>query len=155
MGAIEFIAVAREEIIMADAQKPLTGGCQCGAVRYEINAGQLFAAHCQCNDCKKASGGGHSTVGAFPDSAVKFTGTMKAYASKADSGAEVEREFCPVCGGRLTLRSTNMPGMVMIMAGSLDDPSLITPEAAIYDKRRVGWDHFDPRLHLAPEMPQR
>ena len=131
----------------------LTGGCQCGAVRYEAEGEPAFAAHCQCVDCKKSSGAGHVTAAAFPEGAVKFTGKTKAYASKADSGGQASREFCPECGGRLVYRSSNFAGMVLLMAGSLDDPSRITPGAALYDKRHVSWDHFDPALPRPPEMP--
>ncbi len=133
----------------------LTGGCQCGAVRYEADGPPVFAGHCQCVDCKRSSGAGHVTVAAFPESAVRFVGATKSYVSRADSGAAVSRAFCPDCGGRLAFRSDNLAGMVLVMAGSLDDPSQIAPEVAIFDKRHVAWDHFDPGLPRAPEMPQR
>jgi len=133
----------------------ITGGCQCGAVRYETAADPAFAAHCQCNDCKKATGAGHATAAAFPDAAVTFKGAMTTYESKTDTGGTAARTFCPKCGGRLTFRSTNMPGMVLLMAGSMDDPSQITPGAAIYNKRHLPWDHMDPKLQVAEAMPPR
>ncbi len=133
----------------------LTGGCQCGAVRYEANGPPVFAAHCQCVDCKRSSGAGHVTAAGFPESAVTFVGTTKSYVSRADSGANVSRAFCPECGGRLALRSETIPGMVLLMAGSLDDAAQITPEAAIFDTRHVAWDYFDPALPRVPGMPPR
>lgn len=133
----------------------ITGGCLCGAVRYEVNGDAAFAGHCQCNDCKKSSGAAHVTAGGFPEAAVTFTGTMKAYASTADSGATATREFCPECGGRLTFRSTNMPGLVLIMAGSMDNPGAIAPAFAVYNKRHVAWDHFDPALPAFDTAPPR
>ena len=68
------------------------GGCQCGGIRYQTDADPLFAAHCQCNDCKKASGTGHATAAAFPEAAVTFTGKAKAYTTATDSGAKSTRE---------------------------------------------------------------
>ncbi len=133
----------------------ITGGCQCGAVRYETNADPLFAAHCQCSDCKKATGAGHATAAAFPEAAITFTGTTKSYAGKAESGGATTREFCPTCGGRLTFRSANMPGMVLVLAGSMDDPSAITPTRAIYGKNQAAWDYFDPKLPVSEAMPPR
>ena len=132
-----------------------TGGCQCGGIRYQADADPVFAAHCQCNDCKKASGTGHATAAAFPDAAVTFTGKAKAFTTTTDAGAKATREFCPECGGRLTFRSTSMPGMVLLMAGSLDDPGAIKPTGAIYNKRHLGWDHLDPSLNIAEAMPPR
>ena len=55
----------------------ITGSCQCGAVRYEIDAEPMVALHCECLDCKKSSGSGHITAGAFPEAAVHITGTLK------------------------------------------------------------------------------
>ncbi len=131
----------------------ITGGCQCGAVRYETNADPVFAAHCQCSDCKKSSGTAHSTAGGFAENTVTFTGKVKAFASKTDTGATATREFCPTCGGRLTFRSSSMPGLVLLMAGSMDDPDLIKPTGAIFNKRHVAWDHLDPTLNVADAMP--
>jgi len=133
----------------------IAGGCQCGAVRYEANADPIFAAHCQCNDCKKSTGAGHATAAAFPEAAVKLSGKTKSYASKADTGGTATREFCPECGGRVLFRSSNMPGMVLLMAGSMDDPSAITPTMAIYGKRHMAWDYFDPKLNIVEAMPPR
>jgi hypothetical protein len=133
----------------------ISGGCQCGAVRYETEATPLFAVHCQCADCKKSSGAGHVTAAAFPAGTVTFTGERKAYTSTADSGATVTREFCLECGGRLTFRSTGMPGMLAIVAGSLDDPGVITPTIAVYNKRHVAWDHLDPALPVFDAVPPR
>ena len=95
----------------------ITGSCQCGAVRYEVDADPMFVVHCQCNDCKKSSGAGHITAAAFPADAVRLTGATKAYSSPTDSGATATREFCPDCGGRISFRSTGMPGMLAVVSG--------------------------------------
>jgi hypothetical protein len=131
----------------------IKGGCLCGAVKYETNADPVFAAHCQCNDCKKSTGAGHATAGAFPEAAVTFTGKPKSYAAKAESGGTATRGFCAECGGRLTFRSSNMPGLVLLMAGSMDNPAAITPTGAIYGKRHLPWDYLDPNLNVSEAMP--
>jgi hypothetical protein len=131
----------------------ITGGCQCGAVRYEVTAEPVFAGHCQCNDCKKSSGAGHVTVGGFPEAEVKFAGKTKHYVSKADSGGTATREFCPECGGRLTYRTTNMPDLVLITAGSMDNPAAIAPSMSVFRKRHVSWDHLDPSITVFEVMP--
>jgi hypothetical protein len=133
----------------------ITGGCQCGAVRYEVNGEPAFSGHCQCSDCKKSSGAGHVTAAGFPEAAVNITGKLKAYASPCDSGGTATREFCPDCGGRVTFRSTNMPGLVLVMAGSMDNPAAISPAFAVYNKRHVAWDHLDPALPAFETGPPR
>ena len=38
-----------------------TGGCACGAIRYEISGKPVFMNHCQCQDCQRRSGTGHGS----------------------------------------------------------------------------------------------
>lgn len=133
----------------------ISGSCQCGAVRYQIDAEPMMAVHCECLDCKKSSGSGHITAGAFPEAAVHITGILKHYSSPTDSGATATRGFCPECGGRISFKSSGIPGMLAITAGTMDDPNAISPSIAVYHKRHVGWDYLDPALALAEEAPQR
>ena len=69
----------------------LTGGCLCGAVRYEIGADPMFAAHCHCRDCQKATGTGHVSVIGAPKAAFKLTGAVKGYAMTGGSGDQITR----------------------------------------------------------------
>ena len=131
----------------------IDGGCQCGAVRYEINAEPSFAGHCHCKDCQKSTGVGHATVGGFPEAAIKITGTTKSYQSNTDTGGTATRKFCPECGGRISYQTSNMPGMVLIMAGSLDQPELLQPTMAVFGKRRLAWDHMDGSIATFDAMP--
>lgn len=133
----------------------ITGGCQCGAVRYEIDAAPMVALHCECIDCKKSSGAGHITAGAFPADAVRITGTLRGYSSPTDSGVTATRQFCPECGGRISFSSTGIPGMLAITAGSMDDPNAISPSISVFHKRHASWDHLDPSLPVAEAAPQR
>ena len=47
-------------------ERPYTGGCACGAIRYEISAEPIFMNHCQCRDCQRESGTGHGSYLTFP-----------------------------------------------------------------------------------------
>ena len=46
--------------------KTYTGGCACGAIRYETSSEPIFENHCQCRDCQKRSGTGHGSYLTFP-----------------------------------------------------------------------------------------
>ena len=101
----------------------LTGGCQCGAVRYECSAEPLFTGNCHCRDCQKATGGAYVPAFAVPVQSVKITGDVKYYESRSDSGNTFSRGFCPTCGGRVFGKTSGFPQFILITAGSLDDPS--------------------------------
>lgn len=129
------------------------GGCACGAIRYEVEGEPIFAGHCQCRDCQQATGGGHASVLAFPIAAVKLTGSAKEYASEPQPGDRKYSGFCPNCGSPLFSRIDSLPGVLMIKAGSLDDPNQMTPHMSIYRDSAAAWDYMDPALPSFPKMP--
>ena len=133
---------------------PLTGGCQCGVVRYECSAEPIFTGNCHCRECQKASGGAYVPAIGIPTDALKITGAVKYFESRADSGHTVSRGFCAVCGGRLFGKSAGMPGITAIMAGSLDDPSRFKPAMDIYTSSAQPWDHMNPQLPKFARLPQ-
>ena len=76
---------------------------------------------------KNASGGAYEPDIGLPAAALKITGAVKYYDTKADSGNTLSRGFCPECGASLFGKTSAMPDLAMITAGSLDDPSLYKP----------------------------
>jgi hypothetical protein len=102
--------------------RQFTGGCLCGRVRYECSADPILMGNCHCRDCQKASGGAYEPDIGRPAAALKITGPVKYYDTKADSGNMLSRGFCPECGASLFGRTSAVPDLAMITAGSLDDP---------------------------------
>jgi len=132
------------------------GGCLCGKLRYALRGPALFVSQCCCKDCQKATGTGHTTIVGVHRSRLEITGGIpKTYQSRGASGGDVVRHFCGDCGGRLYTSGT-LPGeVVMVQAGSLDDPNRITPESVIYVKDALAWDCFDPSLPQFQGLPDR
>jgi hypothetical protein len=141
---------------MQDLHGSMDGGCLCGAIRYTLRGPALFVSQCCCKDCQKATGTGHTTiVGVHRDQLQIKQGTPKTYTSKGASGGDVVRHFCGDCGGRLYTSGT-LPGEVlMVQAGSLDDPNRISPESVIYVKDALAWDRFDEALPRFQGLPDR
>ena len=129
------------------------GGCACGAIRYEISADPVMSVQCQCRDCQRATGSGHLSAMAFPAAAVALTGTPKFHTSRGDSGNTVDRGFCPDCGSPVIWKFSRNPGMVAIVAGSLDDPSRFAPQVVFFASRGHAWDLLDPKLPKFETLP--
>ncbi|MBM4299615.1 MAG: GFA family protein [Deltaproteobacteria bacterium] len=130
-----------------------TGGCLCGAVRYECVAEPIFMGNCHCRDCQKVSGGAYAPEIGLPAAALKITGTAKYHDTKADSGNTLSRGFCPECGTRLFAKTSAMPDLAMIGAGTLDNPSLYAPAMDIFTASAQHWDYMNPALAKFPKMP--
>lgn len=132
---------------------PFTGGCACGALRYECSAEPLRSVNCHCRDCQHASGGGYFPEILVPKAALKLTqGEPRYYAVTADSGTVLRRGFCAECGSPVLLIIGDYP-FSSIAVGSLDDPSWYQPDMDIYTSRAHPWDYMNPDLPKFPEMP--
>jgi hypothetical protein len=129
-----------------------TGGCACGAIRYEISGEPIFSNDCQCLDCQKKSGTGHGSYLTFLGSA-KHEGEAKHWDMVGDSGNVKTRAFCPTCGSPVYVTYRATPDVLTIHAGSLDDPSRYKPQALTYSVRGYAWDHIDPALPKFDKMP--
>lgn len=124
----------------------LTGGCLCGAVRYEAHGDPEFSIQCCCRQCQHITGGGHASQFALPEAAVAIAGAMQTYAMRADSGNRVTSAFCGVCGSPILKRTSGFPDLMFFHAATLDDPAIFSPQKAVWLDSRQPWDHIDPGL---------
>ena len=131
----------------------LSGSCLCGAVSYKGEAEPLFAGNCHCNDCRKSSAGGHMALMAVPAPAVEIIGEVKGYEMKADSGATVTHHFCPNCGSQIYNTNTNMEGVTVLVATTLDNPEVYRPLVSVFASRALSWDQPNPATQQFDEMP--
>lgn len=122
----------------------MTGGCLCGAIRYEISAEPTMQAVCHCSHCQKQSGSAFSTIIGVPEGALAVTGEVRTYVDHGESGGEVLRQFCANCGSPLFSRVAVAPGMVFIKTGTLDDPAgAFRPQVHIFTKSAQPWVRTD------------
>lgn len=131
---------------------PFQGRCLC-AVQYECSADPLMSGHCQCADCRKSSGTGHSSHLAVPRASVTVSGDVTVYDKPADSGHVVSRAFCPRCGAPIYSRNDAMPDLIFLRASSLDDLEVFKPQMIVYASRGASWDISDTNLPRFEKMP--
>ncbi|WP_172148261.1 MULTISPECIES: GFA family protein [Pseudomonas] len=125
-----------------------SGGCQCGAMRYQFAAPLNDIAHCHCTVCRRSSGGIVTTWLTVPLASFRWlAGTPGQYASSASC----TRSFCPTCGAQLTLFTTLSPQTLDITVATLDQPELAPADRHIWVQSRLPWLHLDEQL---PEEQQ-
>lgn len=130
-----------------------TGRCLCGAVTYRADAEPIAARMCWCRLCQFI-GAGNATVNVvFPSDKVKAEGELRDFVSIADSGNRMHRRFCPNCGTHLFSEAEARPHLIIVRAGTLDNPEIARPEAAIWTGRAPSWACIDealPRFEAQP-----
>jgi hypothetical protein len=124
----------------------LDGGCACGSVRYECTAEPILAFNCHCRACQKAAGSGYVPyIWVYSEVLHVKAGEPRYHASETDNGRILERGFCPECGSILFARPYK-PEIMLIVASSLDDPSVYEPELELWTSTAQPWDVLNPKL---------
>ncbi|MBI3246795.1 MAG: GFA family protein [Deltaproteobacteria bacterium] len=132
---------------------PFSGGCICGAIRYECTVVPAFSWNCHCRDCQRASGSAFCPVLYVPKAALTITGESKYYSVKAESGNEVSRGFCPQCGAPVFIQAELVPDLQGLWAASLDDPSQFQPQVQVWTGSAQPWDALHPTLPQIAKAP--
>ena len=119
----------------AATKSVLTGGCQCGAIRFALSAPPLKVSICHCRMCQKASGAPFASLADIGRGDFTWTrGQPAAFRSSSIA----EREFCASCGTPLSFRRIDGP-RIEIMTGAFDRPDRLVPTQQFGTEARLGW----------------
>jgi hypothetical protein len=122
---------------------------------HSAEAEPAFVGVCHCKNCQKVSGSAFASVVGLPKPALSMTGSLKTYDDRGDSGKAMWRRFCPECGSSVLDEAEAMPGVVMILIGTLDDASWVKPAMEIYCDSAQPWVSLGGERHRFPKMPMR
>ncbi len=120
----------------------MTGRCACGQITWKSEGPVLWAGHCHCDSCRRASSAPFTSFFGVPRTGVIWQGDV---AFRASSDA-VERGHCPTCGAQVSYKSTKWPEEIHLYAATLDDPSMFEPKAHFHWAERVPWIAVSDRL---------
>jgi hypothetical protein len=120
---------------MNNGKRIWTGGCLCGARRYEFEGDPPHSGYCHCNMCKRATGGAFAVLVQARRDKLRWTeGQPAVYRSSPIA----TRGFCPECGSPLFLQYDN-DNLIRVTAGSLDRPEDVRPAGHYGAESRVSW----------------
>ena len=134
---------------MSQEETPFEGGCRCGKVRYECTSAPMVSLHCHCRDCQYASGGAFSTIVVVATNALEMKGELSGFTVTADSGNQLTRKFCPNCGTPILSELHSQPNLMVLKAGTLDDPSWLKPSFSIWTASGQPWSE---EIHELPKF---
>lgn len=127
-------------------EAPFDGGCMCGDVRYRCATAPKMVYYCHCKDCRRGSGSAfHVGVGVYKDAVTVTKGSPSSFRKVSDNGNGITRVFCPRCGSPLFTYLDTAPDIVMVKAGSIDEPGELQPTMEIYTDSKVPWARIAPQ----------
>jgi hypothetical protein len=109
---------------MPSPDSPLTGGCACGAVRFEITAPFSTAGYCHCKRCQRRSGALWSVNASVPVDGFATTAGEE-HIRTWDPEDGLPKAFCAICGGHLFSVGDGVRG---VRLGAVDDDPGIRPQ---------------------------
>jgi len=113
----------------------LTGGCQCGAVRFAVYAEPLKVGLCHCRMCQKAVAGPFSVLAEVPWADFAWT---RGRSSTFRSSTRALRDFCSKCGTPLSYRHPDGP-IIELLSGCFDEPTRVAPTYEVGAESKVAW----------------
>ena len=130
---------------------PLTGGCGCGAVRFEISAPLKRAVYCHCARCQRRTGTAASASAAVAPGAFRVVqGEERMRAWRHEGGWE--KWFCGECGSALFSRSPEDERLMAIRLGAVDGDPGVRPELHQFVAYAAAWEPLpDDGLPRHPE----
>ena len=131
----------------------ITGGCHCGAIRYEAEIDPATVALCHCTDCQTMSGSAFRSNVPAKREAFKLTGTPKVYVKTAESGNKRAQAFCPNCGTHVYATSVEDQKVFGIRVGTCDQRAELRPARQIWCQSAQPWSMSIDALVKFPQQP--
>lgn len=132
---------------MTEAALVRSGGCRCGAVRFEACGRENRVGVCHCDSCRRATGAAFAVYVDYPDPAVRFLGEVAIWRPRDG----IERRFCGACGSPLSYKGDPWPGETSLHLGAFDAPGGLVPHHVTFEAEGLDWarEALAPLLHRA------
>ncbi len=156
MSKAQHHARLAHEMVHSDTMtETMTGGCQCGEVRYRLAAQAMPPVYCcHCLECQTWSGSAFTEQAVVGESQIEVTqGETVIYCRTSNSGAESTQHVCRTCHTRLWNTNSARAGIAVLRAGTLDASDTLLPRAHIWVKRKQPWIVIADGVPSWPESP--
>lgn len=128
--------------------KELTGGCACGAVRYELATPPMWVNCCHCLDCQRQTGSAFAINAIIETDRIVVSGeTPHAVRVPTDSGYPHDIYRCPICQTALWSDYGGRDWLRFVRVGTLDDKDALRPDIHIFTRSKRPW------IALPPDVP--
>jgi hypothetical protein len=135
----------------------LLGGCQCGAVRYEVKGKPLLTYACHCSICQKQSGSAFGLAAVFRAGSLSVKQGRLEHFVRAGRDRDYRCYFCPKCGTRIYHQMFTSKGdlpWLNLKPGTLDDRSWYRPDSRVWAENAQSWVKFSDTDVVFAQQPR-
>ena len=117
----------------------VTGGCHCGALRYEADIDPQKVGVCHCTDCQRLTGSAFSVFLPVPREHFLLSGEPRIYVKTAESGNRRAQAFCATCGTRVYASAEKNPEVFNLRVGTIDQRAQLAPKIQLWCRSAMPW----------------
>ena len=134
---------------------PLTGGCLCGGVRFEITEPPLVALYCHCTRCQRRSGSAASANARIAPGSLRITAGEELISSYDAGDGTFKKVFCSACGSALWAEHPEKPDLRAVRLGAFDTDPGIRPSFRQFVAYAAPWEPIpdDGLTHYPERIP--
>lgn len=118
----------------------VTGGCLCGAIRFELTEPATAAGYCHCTRCQKRTGGASSAQARIDGRTFRLLEGEELVRGWLPPGGGFEKCFCSECGSHLFSRNPDDPTQMSIRMAAFDDDPGVRPSWRAYVAYAATWE---------------
>jgi hypothetical protein len=122
------------------SELPLTGGCLCGAVRFELDAAPPLAGYCHCTRCQGRTGAAASPQAYVDGSALRFVRGEELVRGWRHPDGGMEKCFCGVCGAHLGSRDPQTKVYAAVRMAAFDGDPGVRPSLRQFVAYAAPWE---------------
>ena len=115
-----------------------SGSCHCKEVTFETDLDPMLVAQCNCENCRRMTGGLRVTC-LYAADEIEFSGETNVYTYSGGSGMDIHAHFCKTCNGNVYNLPEVMDGMTSVPLGGFDDPHKFQPKLEIWTSTKLEW----------------
>lgn len=131
----------------------ISGGCYCGALKYEAKGEPMASFQCHCRECQFYSGGGANYSMAMPIDGFHYTQGKPKEFTRSDLEVAATRAFCGECGTAVASYYPGPPHAMILKVGCFDDPSVFQPAMALFTCDKQLFHHIPDDLPSFERAP--
>ena len=132
----------------------LSGGCACGAVRYEVTGKPLSVHACHCTDCQTLSGSAFGLSMVLSQSDIEVTAGALGINTFSAGTTKMLRHHCEQCGTAIWFSSPDYTDIIALKPGTLDDTSTLRPLAHVWYRSAQPWLNIPEDVPIYQEQPE-
>jgi len=124
-----------------------SGSCQCKNITYSFDKEKVISVHnCHCSDCQRSTGSGRATLIYIAKKNLAVEGNVKFFETKGSLGLHIRRGFCENCGSGILSYAKELPMLIFLKVGTLDDSSWVKVDSNFFSESAHNWNKVDEEI---------